>query len=202
MSAARVLSAFDGSAKRGRAKVSESCDSRSPKDSPTVVPRRPRRRPLRRPLAARPRRGTSRRGPPLARTAPRRPRRLAVTARTDTGRENQYALSRGEPVVRCAVNNVNLSGGVTSPSRRPRHAAISKYDLSLPVPPLPPPSPAPPPPPSCPIPRYPVPLVGRRAGSRRPRRFSSHVRDDEDVDAESEGRSRLVPENNCRPRYL
>lgn len=40
----------------------------------------------------------------------RRPRRLAVAARTDTGRENQYGFPR-RACVRCAVNIVNLSGG-------------------------------------------------------------------------------------------
>lgn len=44
------------------------------------------------------------------------PRRLAAAVRTDTGRENQYgSLSPfGEPVCAAPVNNVNLSGGVTS----------------------------------------------------------------------------------------
>lgn len=121
----------------------------------------------------------------------RRPRRLAVTARTDTGRENQYALPR-RVCVRCAVNNVNLSGGVTSPSVVRGTPQSPRFDFAS--------SPLPSPP--CPVR---PPRRRGRAGSLRAvllRTERDGDEDDVDVDVASEGRSRLVPENNCRPRYL
>jgi len=92
VSAVRVLSVFDGSAKRGRAR------------NPSRVTRALWRTRRRRPSQARRRPPKAWRSSSSGIVAPRtrghvprssrRPRRLAMTARTDTGRENQYAHPR------------------------------------------------------------------------------------------------------------
>lgn len=145
------------------------------------MPRQARRRPRR------PRRPSSSgtvapRARGHARRTARRPRRLAVTARTDTGRENQYARPR-RVCVRCAVNNVNLSGGgVNVALRRPRHTAISKFDL----PSLPPSSPSPPSPPPQPIPFVPSPRTSRFVERGVPS-HERHDGDGDDADVGNEG---------------